>query len=76
MGGKEEESLAKNEDTEKESEVDKDQSLESDLDGEGDRGEIRESREENSSISMSLMFLRRWRFQLADRKDSDTTSGF
>lgn len=60
----------------KEPKEDKDQSLDSDLEREGERGEIIEIREESSSISVSLVYIWRWRFQLEERKNPDTTSNF
>lgn len=47
----------KKEETEKEPERDNDQCLESGREGDGERGEIMESKGKSSSISISLMFL-------------------
>lgn len=64
IGGEEKESSTKNEETEKEPKVDKDQSLESNQDGERDKGEIIESRAKSSSVSMSNDSPRRWKSNL------------
>lgn len=68
----EEERKSKKEETTKEPVKEKDQSLESDLEGEGGMGEIMESKEKRSSTPECLIFLRRWRFQLERRKKFET----
>lgn len=74
--GEGEERNAKKEETEKEPQRDKDQSLESGREEDGERGEIMESKEGSSSISIFLTFLLRWRFQLELKKKSETKSDF
>lgn len=46
------------------------------FEGEGDKGEIIESNKETLSISVSLKFLRTRRFQLEERKKSETEPYF
>lgn len=48
----------------------------SDFEGEGNKGEIMAGRDEISSIWVSLIFLRRWWFQLEKRKKSKMEAVF
>lgn len=64
----EEERKSKNKETENLADGDKDQRLESGTEGDGVRGEIRESKDGSSSNLISLMFLQRKRFPLELRK--------